>query len=356
MVIVGCTQAFAIVGGTVTRDVGIMPVSMIVEDTGIVKPSTCADLKSNGLRYRASDATTNGEVTVLQNFLINNGFLTKQANGYFGLSTLASVKQLQQKLRIAPTGYVGTLTKAKIKEMSCSSPVTSSESASLAPQAISEEGVIVNSNTVKPRVCTMEARFCPNGTMMARNTETCEWLPGNCGETTSKVPPRYLYGYDPLPPVRPSTTPVVGQPLGQRVPSTPSQAPTQAPDAFSVPAPAPVVQPAPAPAPTPLPARTVSTTSRIIPIYGSTTIDLPGRDVVRCTMMVKLCPDGSSMPRDASCGWHPEQCPSTNNTVGGIQCSTDPFSGKQFCGTDIPRTQPVIRAVPNSFMPVSSEI
>lgn len=32
---------------------------------------------------------------------------------------------------------------------------------------------------------------------------------------------------------------------------------------------------------------------------------------VFCTMEARLCEDGSTMFRDASCGWHPEKCPTT---------------------------------------------
>jgi hypothetical protein len=29
---------------------------------------------------------------------------------------------------------------------------------------------------------------------------------------------------------------------------------------------------------------------------------------IACTAVVKFCDDGSIMPRDPNCGWHPEQC------------------------------------------------
>ena len=33
-----------------------------------------------------------------------------------------------------------------------------------------------------------------------------------------------------------------------------------------------------------------------------------------CTMVARLCDDGTMMPRDASCGWHPEQCKASSGT------------------------------------------
>ncbi|MBI2021224.1 peptidoglycan-binding protein [Candidatus Giovannonibacteria bacterium] len=79
---------------------------------------SCADLK-NDLRYRARDASTSGEVSLLQDFLQAKGYLKSDPTGYFGLLTFQAVKDLQKLNEISPTGFVGPITRAKIKSLSC---------------------------------------------------------------------------------------------------------------------------------------------------------------------------------------------------------------------------------------------
>ncbi|MCM2339283.1 MAG: peptidoglycan-binding protein [Burkholderiales bacterium] len=81
--------------------------------------SDCISLQSSGLRYRARDANTNGEVSLLQDFLQVKGYLNSEPTGYFGILTLKAVKDFQKDNNISPTGYVGPATKAKIKSASC---------------------------------------------------------------------------------------------------------------------------------------------------------------------------------------------------------------------------------------------
>ncbi len=84
----------------------------------------CVALQNN-LGYRMRDARTNNdEVSLLQDFLIGRGTLNLnstfvEATGYFGGATLAAVKKLQQSIGLQPTGYVGPLTRGKIKAMTC---------------------------------------------------------------------------------------------------------------------------------------------------------------------------------------------------------------------------------------------
>lgn len=92
--------------------------SQTSQGTGDVDPnptgSSCFSLSSTGLRYQARDANTNGEVSMLQDFLQSKGYLNSEPTGYFGLMTQAAVKKLQSASGIDPTGYVGPLTRAKI--------------------------------------------------------------------------------------------------------------------------------------------------------------------------------------------------------------------------------------------------
>ena len=73
----------------------------------------------NDLRYLSTDSKTNNEVSALQDFLQNAGYLQTSPTGFFGLMTLSSVKKFQSSNNISPTGFVGPLTRAKINSLSC---------------------------------------------------------------------------------------------------------------------------------------------------------------------------------------------------------------------------------------------
>lgn len=74
----------------------------------------------NNLRYKMRDASVNGEVTDLQDYLIAEGYMSGQTTGYFGAGTLKAVKLFQAQNSLISSGYVGPVTRAKIKELSCS--------------------------------------------------------------------------------------------------------------------------------------------------------------------------------------------------------------------------------------------
>lgn len=80
--------------------------------------SACVVIDNN-LRYRSTDAGTNSEVSVLQDYLQANSYLNSNPTGFFGLMTFAAVKKFQAAHSISPTGYVGPLTRAMIKSLSC---------------------------------------------------------------------------------------------------------------------------------------------------------------------------------------------------------------------------------------------
>src|SRR3989344_3190609 len=80
--------------------------------------SDCIALQNN-LRYRDRDINKNGEVSTLQDFLQSKGYLNSEPTGYFGLLTFKAVKDFQKANDISPTGYVGPITRAKIKALTC---------------------------------------------------------------------------------------------------------------------------------------------------------------------------------------------------------------------------------------------
>lgn len=241
---------------------------------------TCTMLQSDLLRYRSSDGITGGEVTQLQNFLVAKGLLNTQPTGYFGLGTFAAVRSYQVKNGLSQSGYVGVLTKAKIKEESCNLPTTQPVTPSATGVDVSKTQTTPGSAQVTggaaptplpikkiidiPSCLTLEYRACPDGTPMPH--QGCSWYPERCGATTTPVQ------------------------------SVPSQT-----------------------------AKVTAPPQTVI----KQVVEVSPPKAVACTMVMRLCPDGSAMPRDAGCGWHPEQCPSD---VGGMQCTKDSFTGQVTCG------------------------
>lgn len=82
----------------------------------------CTNLAVN-LKYPQTDAATGGAVTLLQNFLKAAGYLAATPTGTFGPQTRNAVSALQRQYNIpaSPAGYVGPLTREKIRDISCSS-------------------------------------------------------------------------------------------------------------------------------------------------------------------------------------------------------------------------------------------
>ena len=80
--------------------------------------ATCANI-SHPLRYGARDTGDSSDVSLLQDFLNSNGYLSVTSSGFFGKATLQAVKAFQLRSGLASTGYVGPLTIAKIHDLDC---------------------------------------------------------------------------------------------------------------------------------------------------------------------------------------------------------------------------------------------
>ncbi len=81
---------------------------------------SCLSLAAVNMQYRSTDASSGNQVSLLQNFLFQSGYLNQPATGYFGLLTQAAVKKYQSEHSLPSTGYVGPLTRASIYNLSCS--------------------------------------------------------------------------------------------------------------------------------------------------------------------------------------------------------------------------------------------
>ncbi len=78
-------------------------------------PSSCLEL-SNDLKF----GDKNNEVTKLQTFLKSKGYFTENPTGFFGTVTENAVISFQKANNITPAaGYVGSITRAKIKALTC---------------------------------------------------------------------------------------------------------------------------------------------------------------------------------------------------------------------------------------------
>ena len=113
-------KKIAFISGVLFALIGVLQVSAVtLGDVAPVGEATqCIDLKYN-LIITARDEATNGEVTLLQEFLQQNGFLAADPTGYFGAQTKAAVMKFQKSVDLIDSGYVATYTRAAIKKATC---------------------------------------------------------------------------------------------------------------------------------------------------------------------------------------------------------------------------------------------
>ena len=87
-----------------------------VDPAGDVNP--CADISHN-VRFGSRDVGSDTAIAMLQDFLSGQSYLKGASTGFFGKQTLVAVKKFQLANDLTPTGYVGALTRAKIKDIDC---------------------------------------------------------------------------------------------------------------------------------------------------------------------------------------------------------------------------------------------
>lgn len=97
--------------------------------------NTCVSISVIPLSYGARDATARGQVSLLQDFLIEKGLLTTSTGGptgYYGNLTAVAVKAYQASKGISQVGTVGPMTKAAIaEETGCGTTGTASQGLSI---------------------------------------------------------------------------------------------------------------------------------------------------------------------------------------------------------------------------------
>ena len=134
-----------------------------------MQTSSCLSLKYN-LTYRSRDASTNGEVSDLQDFLNINGYLSSEPTGYFGAATVAAVKKFQIAVGIGTSttpglGGVGPKSRAKIATMTCGTTATATpiETISSTPTATSVPATTISQVAIASTIpgCFAGYKFSP---------------------------------------------------------------------------------------------------------------------------------------------------------------------------------------------------
>jgi hypothetical protein len=95
-------------------------------DTVDISDTSSCTVLTKGMSLGSRDSRTNGEVTDLQAFLQQGGYLAVDPTGYFGLMTSRAVQTFQKANGITPNAQVGPITRGKIKALSCQTNVTTS--------------------------------------------------------------------------------------------------------------------------------------------------------------------------------------------------------------------------------------
>lgn len=83
----------------------------------LLASTTCTDLKQN-VNVGAKDGKIK-HVSLIQNFLYQTKYLKQNSTGYFGALTKTAILAFQKNNGLAQVGSVGTMTRAKIKKMTC---------------------------------------------------------------------------------------------------------------------------------------------------------------------------------------------------------------------------------------------
>ncbi len=160
-----------------------------VGDTDTSRESSCI-IFGNNLHYRSRDTSVNNEASRLQDYLISEGYMSGQTTGYFGVVTLKAVKSFQSKNGLISSGYVGALTRAKIKKLSCGVSQAPNPTPVVTPKPYQPIPVspINPANPPSDRVCTMEVKRCPDGNGYVPRDANCVWHPEMCKGINVSVP------------------------------------------------------------------------------------------------------------------------------------------------------------------------
>ena len=116
--IVSCKNTSGVATSSVLVNVSSLDKTPNIELKDNRKTSRCIDIRNN-IRYGSNDNNTGNEVTKLQTFLNEAGLYKNKPTGFDGKGTILAVTFFQKQEKMIQTGFVGPLTRAKIKQVSC---------------------------------------------------------------------------------------------------------------------------------------------------------------------------------------------------------------------------------------------
>ena len=112
--------------------------------TNIFAKANCTILTKD-LKLNDTNSNSGKQVSLLQDFLYSDGYLSSAATGRYGSLTVAAVKKFQIVNGISVTGSAGPLTRSAIVKVSCLIPVTNNTAVIQTPVVV----VATSTNTTQ---------------------------------------------------------------------------------------------------------------------------------------------------------------------------------------------------------------
>lgn len=104
----------------------LLVITLFTSTYAISLPTSCLTITKT-IGVGSSDQKTNGQVTLLQQFLNSKGYLLVTPNGYYGPATKKAVQQFQKDNNIYPSGTVSSYTRALIKQITCTTSLSAND-------------------------------------------------------------------------------------------------------------------------------------------------------------------------------------------------------------------------------------
>lgn len=256
-----------------------------------------------GLSLRLGDGNRNkktDDVKKLQRKLIERGYLKTEATGYFGPATMRAVKLLQAEQGISATGYVGALTLGSLKRM-CDTPIAMCDYAAPPEGCTYVKGPKYDAQSQCGMVLS-----CGNGSGGAYEpTTSCQTWYDGCNTCSRQTP-----GGPALCTLRACINVLDNSLVSSGAKCTSyfsTTTPTTCSDAGKT------YKEGQSTSCLNMDGQQICIADAVyVCRSGAWKIEggYPIRfdDPVACTMEARLCPNGTMVPRDSKCGWHPEQC------------------------------------------------
>jgi hypothetical protein len=293
-------------------------VSAQVTDVDTAGASSCAVISQN-LRYLTRDANGSNDVAILQDFLNSHGYLKSQPTGFFGAVTRRAVIAFQNDngLRATPPGFVGAGTRAKIQEIDCkdansstdtTAPIAATSTLPIVQIPVSDISFKLLSPTDgKPLIAGQNYNICWNS---GKDNKDQTLSFGVSSTIAQKGDGGFYLGTASLSQGCFNFTLPIALSSGSYLITANNQSATLYSNS---------------------PTFTVQGVSTVItippvvldPTFGTTTLNgqsgTSSGQATMCSFELRLCPDGSRMPRDNDCTWRKDKCALSSFTTTSNQ-------------------------------------